>query len=244
MLRMLYVISEGRTECAFIKHVLAEHLLAFGWIAQPITLITGRNTAGVRKGGWRRTGGYGHAVKETWRAIATHKNAVHTTFFDLYGFPTDAPCYEKAKTVTSPQEKARLYENQLKKDVAYMFAEDASYRGDLFIPYVQPYEFECFFFIDPERSAAELSYGNAVIARKIDTELANTARDFETPEHINNDPDTAPSKRLEKLVPGFVKNKAGKSGLSWKIAQEIGVQRIRQSCQHFDDWLTTIESYK
>ena len=31
------------------------------------------------------------------------------------------------------------------------------------------------------------------------------ANDFETPEHTNNSPQTAPSKRIESLLPGYEK---------------------------------------
>ena len=241
MKRTLYVISEGRTEVNFVKQVLTIHLLAFDWVVIPITLRTGSNKAGVRKGGWRRSRGYEHAIAEIHRVLKTHRNVMYTTFFDLYGFPSDIPCYEEAKSLSSPQEKALRYERQLKEDIADLFSDGSGFRDEMFIPYIQPYEFECFLFIDPKISATVLSVGDAGKAENIEDSIAGVSHSFETPEHINNSQDTAPSKRLAKFVPGFDKNKAGKSGLSWRVAEEIGIERIRKECPHFSEWLLSLE---
>lgn len=243
MLKDLYIISEGRTECNFTKYVLSEHLLSYGWLAIPITLPTGKRTTGGHKGGWRRTGGYKYALEEIRREIITHSGKLHTTFFDLYGFPADIPCHEQAKSMYSPYDKAKLYERQIKRDINSLFAGDSAYNADLFIPYVQPYEFESFLFVDPKCSAAVLFDRDEKKAASLVNEITRISTDFETPEHINGNSDTAPSKRIEKLVPGFRKNKAGKAGLSWRVPQRVGTQTLRQACQHFDGWLSLLESY-
>ena len=51
MLDKLYIIAEGRSECAFIKNVLAEHLLDFHWLVTSVTLPTGSSATGIKKGG-------------------------------------------------------------------------------------------------------------------------------------------------------------------------------------------------
>ena len=243
MLRNLFIISEGRTECYFIKHVPSEYLLDYGWIVVPITLPTGRKTTGGHKGGWRRTDGYRYAIEEMRKEIITHAGKLHTTFFDLYGFPKDIPCYEHAKSMYSPYDKAKLYESQIKQDINSLFSGDDSYNADLFVPYVQPYEFESFLFVDPKCSAAVLFERDEKKAILLEAELASISAEFETPEHINGDSNTAPSKRIEKLVPGFEKNKAGKAGLSWRAPQRVGIQALRHVCQHFNGWLSLLESY-
>lgn len=241
--RNLFIICERKTEVAFIKNVLAEYLLVFGWTAIPLTLPTGRNKIGVHKGGWRRSDGYTNAVKDIWRIIATRKNEIHTTFFDLYGFPEDIPCVESAKLLINPSEKAKIYEKQLLADISVLFDGDSTYNQDLFIPYVQPYEFENFLFVDPKSSANELSNGNETQKAFIENEIRKIAQSFDSPEHINNSYEKAPSKRLEKIIPGFIKHKAGKAGFSWLVTQRVGIQNIRKSCKHFDDWLIKLEEY-
>lgn len=236
-------MSEGRTECNFTKNVLAEHLIQHGWIVRPITLITGKNKIGVHKGGWRRTDGYKNALKQICNTIKSEKDAaLYTTFFDLYGFPSDIPCFEESKMLVSPYEKAKLYEKQIKQDINDLLKDDGNYNKARFVPYVQPYEFECFLFVDEICSAYELS-NDETICKYIEEEIKKISSQFITPEHINNDPATAPSKRIEHMVPGFVKNKAGRAGFSWKIVREVGISNVRQKCFHFNEWLTSIEEY-
>ena len=56
-----------------------------------------------------------------------------------------------------------------------------------------------------------------------------------TPEHINNSPETAPSKRLEALMPGYAKVKNGSI-----LSQDMGIDVIMENCQHFSAWIKKI----
>ena len=60
---------------------------------------------------------------------------------------------------------------------------------------------------------------------------------FATPEEINVSPQTAPSKRIESIVPAY--NKPLNGNLA---ASEIGLPDIRASCPHFSEWLSRMES--
>jgi hypothetical protein len=60
---------------------------------------------------------------------------------------------------------------------------------------------------------------------------------FETPEQINDSPLTAPSKRVESLVPNYVKPLHGNIA-----AIQIGLHDIRAACPHFSDWLSRLEA--
>jgi hypothetical protein len=241
-MRKLYIISEGRTECNFIKNVLAGYLFNYDWITISTTLVTGKNSIGIHKGGWRSSDGYQNALKQIHDTLNIDKEAVYTTFFDLYGFPSDIPCYELSQSLTSPYDKARLYETQLQTDIANSF--EGSHYNFKFVPYIQPYEFESFLFVDPFCTACELADYDENRSTTLEMEIKTIASSFESPEHVNNSPITAPSKRIETLVPGFVKNKAGRAGLSWRIAQSVGIIRIRQACLHFNDWLSRLENYQ
>ena len=61
---------------------------------------------------------------------------------------------------------------------------------------------------------------------------------FDSPEEINDSPETAPSKRVEGLVPGYEKPLLGALA-----AIEIGLDAIRAECPHFNEWLTQLESW-
>ena len=66
-----------------------------------------------------------------------------------------------------------------------------------------------------------------------------TEQRFGEPEQINDNPQTAPSKRLEKLSDRFKKTTTG-----IVIAEAIGLEKIRQKCSVFNRWLTKIEDLR
>lgn len=97
-------------------------------------------------------------------------------------------------------------------------------------PYVQVHEFEGLLFSNVD--AFEMQLPDAPVA-----ELGSIRSAFKTPEDINDNPVTAPSKRIEELVPRYGKVLHGPA-----IALEIGLDRIRIECPRFDAWLRRLES--
>ncbi len=67
--------------------------------------------------------------------------------------------------------------------------------------------------------------------------LRNIRRQFQTPEDINDNSETAPSKRIKKLIPRYNKKVHGPL-----IAAETGLDVIRAECPLFDEWVTRLES--
>ena len=58
-----------------------------------------------------------------------------------------------------------------------------------------------------------------------------------SPEDVNDGPDTAPSKRLERLLPGYSKPLHG------PLATEgAGLAALREACPRFDGWVRRLES--
>jgi oligopeptide/dipeptide ABC transporter ATP-binding protein len=60
---------------------------------------------------------------------------------------------------------------------------------------------------------------------------------FKAPEEINDGETTAPSKRLQSLYPGY-----DKILFDPLIAQRIGLDKLRQECPHFRDWMSKLEA--
>ncbi|MEO1765387.1 MAG: DUF4276 family protein, partial [Cyanobacteria bacterium J06629_18] len=58
-----------------------------------------------------------------------------------------------------------------------------------------------------------------------------------SPEHINDSPVTAPSKRILACCSGYEKPLHGSL-----IAIDIGLDTIRKQCRHFNQWLTRLEN--
>lgn len=97
-------------------------------------------------------------------------------------------------------------------------------------PYVQLHEFEGLLFSDVR------AFGKALEDVPL-TELVAIRSEFPTPDDINDDPATAPSKRIGRLIPHYRKRLHGPL-----IADEIGVDTIRNECARFDVWLRRLES--
>ena len=99
-------------------------------------------------------------------------------------------------------------------------------------PYVQMHEFEGLLFTDVRAFAAVPS----ATPETIET-LESIHSGFATPEDINDSSDTAPSKRIERLLPRYQKVVHGPD-----IAAAIGLEAIREECPRFNEWLSRLES--
>lgn len=146
-----------------------------------------------------------------------HFDAV-TCFVDFYGF----------------QGAAGLSKQDIEQQIQEgMKGKGLSTRRTL--PYVQRYEFEALLFSNIEYFEYVLDGWNDDVKQK----LQNIRAEFATPEEINNSKETAPSKRiLAVFAPGtYSKTEHGPI-----IAEEIGIETIRQECPEFNNWVRAIES--
>jgi hypothetical protein len=92
------------------------------------------------------------------------------------------------------------------------------------------HEFEGMLFSDCERFAA------AIERADLGEAFQAIRNGFATPKEINDSPITAPSKRVEQLVPGYEKPFLGTLAIL-----EIGLSKIRAECPHFNDWISNLE---
>lgn len=98
-------------------------------------------------------------------------------------------------------------------------------------PYIQQYEFEGLLFSNVESFGPIPGVDEECLAN-----LGQVRQQFE-PEHINDSPTTAPSKRIEALIPTYNKHLHGPL-----VAGETGLDRIRNECPRFNGWLNRLES--
>ena len=99
-------------------------------------------------------------------------------------------------------------------------------------PYVQLHEFEGLLFTDVEAFAVVLNAPTVLVER-----LRAIRSSFVTPEDINDNYETAPSRRIKSLLPRYQKVVHGPSQ-----AAGIGLDAIRGQCPHFDGWLSRLEA--
>jgi len=216
--KRILVLVEGQTEETFVKAVLAPHLWGFEKAAE-VTRVVTKWVQGRRA---HRGGGsdYRKVEGDIRRLLASSPDAV-TTLFDYYALPGDFP---GQKTLPSG---ATCYQRAAHIEQAF-----AANIGDpRFIPNLVLHEFEGLLFAGPGVIAEVLREQ----ARAADLEAI--AAGHASPEEIDEGPETHPSRRIARILPGYEKARHGP-----RIAERIGVAGIRAKCPHFDQWLTRLES--
>jgi len=166
------------------------------------------------------------------RHLKEDPGCVATTLVDYYGLPQGEgrawPGRAKAATLPAA-EKARCVEDAVLADLTAAMGNRFDARR--FIPFVAMHEFEGLLFSD----CAAFSRG---IGRpELESGLREIRDQVATPEEIDDSPVTAPSKRVEALVPGYEKPLLGVLAIL-----EIGLARIRAECPHFNEWVTRLEA--
>ena len=165
------------------------------------------------------------------RRLKEDRESIATTMVDYYAMPRSGskawPGRDAAAARPFP-EKAASVENALSTDVGNVMGHRFDRRR--FIPFVMMHEFEALLFSDCRRFASGID--------RLDlADAFQRIRDaFSNPEAIDDSPDTAPSKRVAALVPGYQKPLLG-----ILAALEIGLATMRSECPHFDCWISRLE---
>lgn len=151
-----------------------------------------------------------------------------TTLIDYYG-TKEWPGLDDVPPQATPNQIAKIINNATQKEVISLFADQRA--ESRFIPYMAVHEFEALLFSDSSAIAAEL---------EISIEYVNSVlTEFGEPEAINNNRETAPSKRLDRWSP---KGKFPKTTTGIAIARTIGIEAMRKKCPIFNTWLSTFEA--
>jgi hypothetical protein len=224
----LLVHVEGQTEEDFVNEVLLNHLVAQGYESVGARII-GNARLRRKRGGIRP---WPSVRRDILNHLRQDPGCIATTMVDYYGLPRGGDgAWPGRAGASGPgvKDKASSVEKALLRDVAEVMGGD--FDRTRFVPFVVIHEFEGLLFSD----CAAFSRG---IGRPdMESEFRQIRDRFETPEDINDSPVTAPSKRVEGLVPGYEKPLFGTLA-----ALEIGLERIRAECPHFANWLSRLES--
>lgn len=216
-MKRILVLVEGQTEETFVREVLAPHLLRLGLALIPRLVVTKY----VKEGGNFKGGvpQYALVQGDLRRLLGDTGATCVTSMLDYYGLPKDFP-----GLATRPQGNcyARV------EHVERAFAEDIGHRR--FFPHLVLHEFEALLFTDPGQCS--LSFSTEEI-----TKLQAIRANVQSPEEINEHPDTAPSKRVLAVSPGYQKTLHGPLAV-----MSIGLPAIRAACPHFAQWLSKLEA--
>lgn len=211
-----------------MNEVLRAHLTNHGYELVSARLI-GNARQRDRRGGIRS---WGTVREDIAKHLMEDQGCVATTMIDYYGMPHSGhkawPGREQA-AILEVAEKAPTVEAALQSDLSSKMGQN--FDANRFVPFVVLHEFEGLLFSDC--AAFARGVGQPTLAPSF-----QAIRDqFATPEEINDSPITAPSKRVIELMPEYEKVLFGTLA-----ALEIGLDKIRQACPHFGNWLSRLEN--
>lgn len=172
----LAIIVEGRTERAFVRRLLINHLASREVAATPVLV-----GSAARPGGDVTV----ERLAEKMAQLSYNFDAL-TTLVDFYGFrrrPTDD-----------------VAELEQRIDAAYANTQHRRLRSDHVFSYVQRHEFEALLFSDVRAFERTLLASPEAV-----TDLSSARERVATPEDIDDSPHAAPSKRIARAIPSYRK---------------------------------------
>jgi hypothetical protein len=219
----LLVHVEGETEESFVKEVLRPHLVGSGYHDVGARLL-GNARQRMNRGGiksWDVVRG------DITRHLKGDVGAVATTLVDYYGLPDNWLGRVDARSA-SVLERPKIIEKAIHEDLSS--AMGSGFDAGRFVPFVIMHEFEGLLFSDCPAFARAIGQG------RLEAEFQRIRNQFDSPEEIDDSPQSAPSKRVEALMRNYEKPLHGTLA-----ALEIGLDTIRKQCPHFRCWLTKLE---
>ena len=212
----IYALVEGQSEEGVIKEVIAPALANIQIYLTPILVPPSK----TQKGGAVSF----ERLLSNIRSFTNQQDCIVTTFLDFYQLKTDFPDYDKAMQKNDIYEKIAVLETALHREVVAKL----NCQPEKFIAHIQPHELEALFFSDVGKfQNVERSWENNI------SSLQAVLDQFDSPEHINNSPQTVPSKRLNSIL----KPKYYKTRHAPLLAKAIGLNQIENKCKHFHSWL-------
>jgi len=215
-------LVEGSTERAMVEHVFAPALEVKGIYLYPRV---------VGKPGHKGGNKFATVLRELKALLRQEPGSVVTMFFDYYGLPGDWPRLRDAKG-RDPEHVPEILEPAIAEAVAQAIGDDFNPRR--FIPYIQMHEVESLLFAGPAEMAEIFQRSD------LESSFAEIVRTCGGCERINDGPQTAPSKRIQNLYPNYKKGRSVNAH-AYRIAQHIGINRIREKCPHFNEWISKLE---
>lgn len=219
----LFVLVEGPTEETFVNEVLAPHLYRVGWTAVTARIV-GNARQRARRGGIRR---WPSMRQDITRHLREDPDCHVTTLVDYYAMPADWPGRADAARLPATA-RADSVEARIGEEVGTELGPNFDARR--LVPFIMMHEFEALLFSDCQ------AFARGIGQPGLGGELQGVRDRFGHPEEIDDSPETAPSKRLLGIVPGYDKPLCGSVG-----ALEIGFEPMRRECPHFGAWMDRLE---
>lgn len=222
-MKRVVVVCEGPTEETFIRDVLAP---AFA----PLNLFLFAELVETSSGHRGGALSYDRVKRHLRNTLRQKSQPVVTTLIDLYRLDSKFPGFDESQRQGTLANRLSVLNAALHADIV----EHARCRPERFIPYIQPHEFEALLFSDVDTLIrVETAWSQA------GETLKSVRAAVESPEHINDRPETKPAAHLMRELknPGYRKTRHGPIA-----ANRIGLARIAAECRCFADWLATLRN--
>lgn len=222
---ILHIVCEGQTEESFVKKVLQPYLRSYGIVAKPILVTTSRSKRA--QGGIVNFSHVERDIQDTLKQWSSNNYEHHvvTTFIDYYALPNDFPRFSEAQKYFEPYQRVECLEKA--------FAERI--HSSRFLPYIQLHEFETLVLCGYQYLAAY--YPDC---KGLEEMLKKEFTSQENPEFIDGGTTTAPSKRILRLLESTYKKKYNKPFMGAYVTVQVGIERLRELCFHFNQWVAQI----
>jgi len=213
--RLIFIV-EGESEAIFINNYLIPYLgNKHGWNMVMTTQKITTNRVKKAKGG---NVGYQYFKNEI-KSCARPNHIFITTLLDFFRLPNDFPAFTTNSKLVDKIEEA------ICKDIANEGVIDALH----FFPYIQVFEFEALMFSN------EAGLRAAIKNDRLFDKIIEIQQKYPNPENINNGPQTAPSKRLEKIY------NYRKTIDTRIVFNKLSIDEIREKCPRFNSWVDKLE---
>jgi Domain of unknown function (DUF4276) len=208
MKRGIYFIAEGATEVQFIETSLRYYFAE-------------KNIGDIRAFDMGGSNSYSRYYNDVTTFLKRENDIIVTSLIDFFRLPTNFPGYESAKKLNGSQQQIEFIEGKI----------DESINHQRFVAYIQLHEFEGLLFSGMKGFNQVPGCDAKVLAK-----LKEIVEGYPNPELINEGGETAPSKRLKKIIKGYDKPLYGAY-----IALENGLDSIINKCPRFKGWLEKLE---
>lgn len=217
-MKRLIIVCEGQTEKEFCEKTLYPYFQRNNiYVHAPLIK---KSSGGIVK--------WPNLKKQIENHLKQEREVFVSLLIDYYGLNNEHefPGWKESKDIPALNKKMDFIESKMLEDI------DDSLKCR-FIPYIQLHEFEGLLFND-----IEFFYQNFTTEEIIGKEeLEDTFNSFSNPELINNNKETAPSKRLGRIIAGYNKILFGNI-----LAESIGLENIRTKSPRFDNWITQLNN--
>ncbi|MBE0469116.1 MAG: DUF4276 family protein [Methyloprofundus sp.] len=213
MMKRVCVICEGQTEETFVAQVLAPHFYDLGLSLKGQTVPTSIG----KKGGALN---YARIKPDIERTLKQKDQPFVTTLIDLYKLGADFPAVDEVSEFQLAEKLKRLTSAWHSDIIA-----STGCRPERFLPYIQAHEFEALLFSDVDGIVrVNKAWSGA------SKELKAIKAKAESPEYINNKPETKPAALLERLLLSPKYKKVAHGSIAMK---NVGLSAMEKECAFF-----------